>query len=192
MTTYHPWQYFLILESDLADTARYVEFSESNFTTYSPEFAKILLAACSEIDVLCKQLCQKLNPDADRGNIHAYRACISPICPLHEEEVLLRRYDLDRRPWSEWEHGSNPGWWTSYNNVKHHRDSHYEDANLENTIDAVAALFVLVLYVHKAESSNARLEPYPRIVGREREPGSFLLEAGYTIPDFPVDDANRA
>jgi len=47
------WQYFIAIESDLENTARYVEVAEDNFGTYSVEYSRILLSASSEIDPKC-------------------------------------------------------------------------------------------------------------------------------------------
>ena len=58
MATYGYWQHFLALEADFAATSRYVEFSKENFGTYSVEYAKLLLAICSDVDVLCKVICE--------------------------------------------------------------------------------------------------------------------------------------
>ena len=184
MAAYPYWQYFLTIESDFAATARYVEICTENFKTYSVEYAKLLLAAASEVDVLCKLLCENLDPSASRDNINHYCACIAPRTDLHAEKVLIRRYDIELEPWAAWAGNSNPPWWRSYNNVKHQRDQFYPEANLENCINSVAALFVLVIYLHKADGSNARLEPYPQLLGREDEPGSLMLESDYTVPDF--------
>jgi hypothetical protein len=52
-------------------------------------------------------------------------------------------------------------------------------------MNALAALLVLVIYVHKAEQSRERLEPRPELFGREHEPGYILRQDGYTVPDFP-------
>lgn len=61
MGTYRYWQHFLALEADFAVTSRYVEFSQQNFATFSIEYAKLLLAIGSEVDVLCKIICEKLD-----------------------------------------------------------------------------------------------------------------------------------
>jgi hypothetical protein len=73
----HPhWQYFVALESDLEHTARYVEIVPSNFKTYSIEFARILLSASSEVDVVCKLVCEGINRNKAYENIDHYRECI--------------------------------------------------------------------------------------------------------------------
>jgi len=63
------WNYFLALESDLDRVSRYVEFTTYNYTTYSLEMAHLLLAAGSEIDVVLKSLCKKVNPTIEASNI---------------------------------------------------------------------------------------------------------------------------
>ena len=143
MVAYSYWQYFLAIEADFAATARYVEICQDNFKTYSVEYAKLLLASASEIDVLCKLLCKKLDPDAKRCNINDYRACIAAWTQLHTEKVLVRRYNIELKPWGNWSENSNPKWWSSYTNVKHHRDQYYSEANLENCLNSIAALFAL-------------------------------------------------
>lgn len=184
MATYRYWQHFLALEADFAATARYVEFASRNFATYSIEYAKLLLAIGSEVDVLCKIICEEIDSRAKRQNINDYRACIATHSQIAEEEVLIRRYGLTFKPWGAWATGKNPTWWTSYNNVKHERDTYFHEANLENCSNAIAGLFVVVLYCHKAEEGTDSLEPYPVLLGREPEPGRILLESGYDVPDF--------
>lgn len=189
MGTYRYWQHFLALESDFAATSRYVEFSRQNFATFSVEYAKLLLAIGSEVDVLCKVICGKVDSTAKRDNINDYRACLTAHTQIACEEVLIRRYNLAFKPWADWASGQNPSWWSSYNNVKHRRDSNFSEANLENCANAIAGLFSVVLYCHTAEKSADSLEPYPVLLGREKEPGHLLLEEGYEVPTFTLKGA---
>jgi hypothetical protein len=184
MSTYRYWQHFLALESDFAATSRYVEFSQANFKTFSIEYAKLLLAVGSEVDVLCKIICEKIDNTAKRNNIDDYRACITAHTSIATEEVLISRYGLAFKPWDAWSNSKNPAWWQSYNNVKHQRDTHFDEANFENCANAISGLFVAALYCYKAENSTENLVPYPVLLGREHEPGNILLESGYTVPDF--------
>ena len=56
------WRYFLLLEEDLMLLARYIEFARDNYDSYSVELGRILLSAGSEVDVVAKQVCQKVDP----------------------------------------------------------------------------------------------------------------------------------
>lgn len=184
MSSYHYWQHFLALEADFANTCRFVELSSKNYETFSIEFAKLLLAISSEIDVLCKLTCERIDPTAPRANIDDYRKCLLAHTKIVSEEVLVRRYDVVLTPWGSWGTGHNPTWWQAYNNVKHERNRFFSQANLENCLNAISGLFVLVLYCHKAEKSKDALEPYPILLGREKEPGVIMLESDYVVPDF--------
>lgn len=162
----HPhWQYFIAIESDLEKTGRYVEIAEANFSTYSIEFARILLSASSEVDVVSKLVCEGINPNKSYKTIDDYRECMLsryPKFPLFE--ITIPRYGLVRTPWQDWGSAKNPSWWKSYNHVKHERNKFFEDANLENAIDAVAALFCVVLaYNHDV----LEMSPLPKLLSVE-------------------------
>ena len=66
------WAFYLRLEKDFIESLNYVEFAEDNYSTYSIEFERMLLAICSEIDVLCKLLCKEIDPTASPTKILDY------------------------------------------------------------------------------------------------------------------------
>lgn len=160
------WNYFLAIESDLDILARYVEFEEDNYDCFSVEIARIILTSAAETDVVCKQLCRKISASSAAGNINQYRDEIVPAYPkIPNFEILLPRYGLKLKPWSEWEKSDGvPLWWTAYNKVKHERDSEYHRANLKNALNAVAGLFVMVLYLYKKKAEFGELLPDPKIL----------------------------
>jgi hypothetical protein len=143
----HPhWQYFIAIESDLERTGHYVEIAQANFSTYSIEFARILLSASSEVDVVSKLVCEGINPNKTYKTIDDYRECMLSRYPKFPSfEITIPRYGIVRTPWQDWSSGKNPSWWKSYNNVKHERNKFFGEANLKNAIDAVAGLFCVVL-----------------------------------------------
>lgn len=141
------WNYYLALEHDLELASRYVEFCHANMKTFSIEFAHLLIAASSEVDVVAKLLCQELDPAAPRGNIDQYRAVLSQRLPdLSTMQVAVPRYGLTLTPWDNWAQGNNPDWWRSHNNVKHERDAHFQKATLKNSLNALAALLCLIFH----------------------------------------------
>lgn len=149
------WNYFLALEHDLEKVSRFIEFAHPNYQVYSIELAHILLSASSEIDVIMKQICAYLSPSDDANNINDYRRIIKSNLPdLVNESIFIERYSLNCVPWENWNTETNPNWWRSYNNVKHHRDQHFQEANLQNTINAVGALLVTGIYYHKLRFST--------------------------------------
>lgn len=73
----HPhWQYFVAIESDLEKAGRYVDIAQANFSTYSIEFARILLSASAEVDVVSKLVCEEINPNRSYKNMDDYRECM--------------------------------------------------------------------------------------------------------------------
>ena len=146
------WNYFLALEDDLAKVSRYIEFTESNYDTYSIELAHLLLAAASEVDVVLKTLCNEVSPEISHSGINKYRETIqAKQSYLIGEFCTIPRYGLKLTPWVEWDKNStsNPIWWRSYNKVKHHRDSDFKKANLKNVLNAMAGLALANLYLQR-------------------------------------------
>lgn len=154
------WNYFLALEKDLENLSRFIEFSEDNWTSYSLEMARIILAAAADVDVLLKSLCKRESPSVSAESINSYMNVINDKLPnIPAFEARLPRWGLNLIPWENWSRNAVPDWWTAYNKVKHHRGEHYPKANLHNTINAVAALYIINLYFYKEQAENGELLP---------------------------------
>ncbi len=163
------WNFFLALEEDVFRLARYLEPTEANFTSYSLELARLLMAAASEVDVVAKQLCQEIDPDAKADGIARYRAVILAAYPqLTMAEAMIPKFGLTFKPWERWGTHSKPLWWEANNNVKHHRHTHFSEASLKHALNAVAGLFVLLLFFYRKEGQEGGLSPDPSIfrIGR--------------------------
>ena len=179
------WQYFIALEDSLAATERYVEVHPDNFAAYSVEYARILLSASSEVDVLLKQLCDVASPNVKVENINDYRRIVTQKYPkFYTIEVLVPRYGLARQPWAAWGTGDNPDWWRWYNKVKHERESHYRQANLQNALDAMAGLFAVVLYLRRASGDTETPYPRPKLLDLKVSPGYLIVRSNYGLPDY--------
>lgn len=157
----HPhWHYFVTLCEDLEKTSRFVEPTPDNFKTYSIEYARLYLAIASEVDVVAKLLCEKINQTAKRGNIDEYRAVILGAYPgFADIQVVIPRYDISLIPWKDWRSGSNPDWWRKHNEVKHERNKAFKDANMENTLNALGGLLVLVGYLYAEDLQKQQVVP---------------------------------
>ncbi len=182
------WNYLIALEQDLEKLARFIEFSEPNFSTYSIELAHLLLAASSEVDVVLKAICNLKKPGTDHHNINEYRKTIkAELVDLINEKCFIHRYGLELEPWSNWNGESNPAWWRSYNNVKHQRDEHFNEANLKNTLNAMAGLSLVILYYYREVFSQENAHAF-RDVTRKLRPETSLIEFsdGYTYDNLIV------
>lgn len=173
------WNYFLALEDDVARLSRYLELAAGNFDSYSLELARILFSASSEVDVVSKQLCQKLDIKSKADNIAKYRKEILLKYPeLPSTIVKLPRYGLTFNPWEAWGKDKSPLWWEAYNNVKHHRHTHFSDANLKHTLNAVAGLFSLLIFFYRNEAEEGQLNPDPSLfrIGEPFQTGRLMWD----------------
>jgi hypothetical protein len=171
------WNYFIALERDLEVISRYVEFCPQNFEVYSIEFAHLLFAAASEVDVIAKLLCRRLKPTAKRKNINHYRAVLLAAFPyLTTTQLLVPRYGLTLTPWDAWAPRNNPLWWDAYNSVKHERDTHFDKATLKHALNALSALLILTNFHYSYELAPARKSRLlPSDISQELQPESTLL-----------------
>jgi hypothetical protein len=158
------WNYFLALEEDLDRLARFIDLSGRNDESYSIEIARLFLGSSSEVDVVLKQLVYKLDPASNASTINTYRRTIARSLPVFFEfEATIPRFGLSFRPWSSWSDSAAPSWWRDHNLVKHHRHEHFEKANLKNCLNAVAGLYISVLYLYSERASNGELLQLPRL-----------------------------
>ncbi len=156
------WDYYLALEKDIESIARYIEFHEDNFDTYSIELAHLLLSASAEVDVVMKLLCNLKFPQLKSENINYYRKIIKKnFQGIINNKVVSSMYGLTLSPWSSWEGESNPTWWQSYNKVKHERSIYFAKANLKNVLNSVAGLLVVnIHYNHEKFCTERKDYPY--------------------------------
>jgi hypothetical protein len=158
------WNYFLALEDDLDRISRFIEFTSANYKCFSIELARTLLLACSEIDVVAKQLCSRIAPNTKAQNICDYRAIITGVSKSFSvQELFIPRHGLHLKPWENWNCDENPDWWRAHNLVKHTRHRHYPEANLENALNAVGALLIAVIHLYPDEAGQGTLAPNPRL-----------------------------
>lgn len=147
------WNYYLMLEEDFRKTIRFVELDTLNFNTFSVEFSKQLQSICSEFDVICKSICQFYNTQSNARNIKDYAEVIlSELPDITYSKVSIIGIDgLTLTALESWtlESYKSPNWWTEYNDVKHNRFQNFNKANLENVLNALAALYTLELNLLK-------------------------------------------
>lgn len=148
------------------------------------------MAAGSEIDVLCKVLCQEHSVKVNPENVNGYRAAITSRFPgFTKLEIQIPRYGLVRLPWHQWENNVNPAWWQAYNSVKHERHNNFTSANLENAVDATAGLFTVVSYLCATELRARTAVPWPQMLTLDPSLSSDIrtnLRPGHILPDFKL------
>lgn len=139
----------IALAQDFEQATRYVDFSTSNYGTFSVEFARLLLDAGSEVENVAKLIWRRDDP---AGFAAVRRPTIREWLPvLHQrfpdlQSCCIRVFqEVIDPPWS---YGlaagsQKPGWWDAYNRVKHDRYASFKEANLGNVVNAIGGLFLL-------------------------------------------------
>lgn len=169
------WNYFLSLEEDFLRISRYVHFNADNNKTYSIEFARIILSAGSEVDVVAKAL-TKATTGKVTENIKEHMDAIVPTFPIIPTHVVfMDRFGLNVTPWDNWNQSKTPDWWKSYNAIKHDRGNHFQEANLENTFRSIAGLFILLIYYLRHIGAGT-IHPTPRALSTEDKLTAFATD----------------
>lgn len=159
------WPFYLRLEADFIAALNYVEFSTDNYATYSIDFERQLLSICSEIDILCKLLCERIDSTQSPSKILQYASILCNYGHFTATRVRFERNGVEVIPFSDLTTQNSPSWWSAYNAIKHRRveNENYKKGNLENVFKALAALYVLNRYYCKEiATSSLSSEPSPK------------------------------
>ena len=159
------WNYYLMLEKDFMNTFQYVEPSVENNSAYSKEYNKLLLSIGSEIDVVFKELCKKIenknSSDVENYNITNYMNVISNYNNFSNENCtnLVTREIIS--PFTEWINSKTPLWWKNYNHLKHDRlsNDNIKLGNYLNVKESLSALYIICRFLYKTSYSK---EPIPK------------------------------
>ncbi len=171
------WIFFTAIENDTETLLRFIEPTEPNFSTYSLEICRVLFAACSECEIVLKEIARSYGREPERMDIEALRKCIMEKLPdLASEKVFVPRYGLELDPWDNWRAGKSPNWWTGYNKVKHQRLDHYHEGSLINALNSVAALMVATIYYYRLQvGSPDAPAPFQKVLRYHLSPASVLF-----------------
>ena len=151
---------YINIEKELRRLFNYIEPDESNKDVFSFELYSLLLRACTEVELNCKQIMEAngASPIGRHFTMVDYKKL--------EQSSLLSKYKVVFKNWrkrntttNEVEYvkkeihpfenfdstiGKAPDWYDAYNKVKHNREENLEKANLDNCISAVAGILVLL------------------------------------------------
>lgn len=179
---------YLSIEKTLQDIFDYIEPADRNKDVFSHELYALLLRACTEVEANFKSILVANGVSgSDHFNMGNYKK-IEESSKLSKYEVTFpfwRKLDgsmssLEMIPFESFQLGNSPEWYVSYNNVKHNRDSKFENASLENCMNAVAAILVLLYSQFGASCLAIR-------VGSLGFGGPALNEDGYNDLTFYGD-----
>lgn len=153
---------YINIEKELSNIFNHVEPDEANKNTFSFELYTLLLRACTEVELNCKEILEA------NGALPQGRYFTMEDYKKLEKSSLLSKYKVVFRNWrqrntegiveyirkefwpfanfaeTESTKGKSPDWYVAYNEVKHNRETNFENANLENCMNAVAGILVLL------------------------------------------------
>lgn len=184
-TTWRPedvdfiFQSYQVFEAKLLEILKIFPFSVENKKAYSPELVNLFLDICSFTDSILRNIlsCGKENEENVRIEVKIKKGQrkvafkkVKDLSIIDFETNLFSGLDLINsrvipiiyppqimEPYKNYRKNNchKKGWWTIYNLLKHNRIKNYTRANLDNTIQALAGLFILLVRYKEEEFSRA-------------------------------------
>lgn len=151
---------YVNIEKELRNIFNYIEPDEDNKQTFSFELYSLLLRACTEVELNCKQILEAngATPIGKFFTMSDYKK-LEKSSMLSKYKVVYQNWRQRNSDTKELEYirkefypfknfdisiSKSPNWYTDYNSVKHNREGNLEKANLENCMNAIAGILVLL------------------------------------------------
>lgn len=136
-----------LLEYDLKQIFQFIEPHDENLGVFSNRLYELLLRACTEFEANAKAILIA-NGYIPKGNfeIKDYRK-LNNATKLSEYEVTIHYWNPSPKvliPFSSWKHTHCLKWFQAYNDVKHNRLSQFNNASLDNVINALAGVYTIL------------------------------------------------
>jgi hypothetical protein len=141
-----------IISRDFERITEYIEPTEDNIHIYSHRLFELLLRACTEFESVCKDVLVSRGSTTDPSDmsINDYKTLEAEfnIDPVLVGIRIWRPSTKYVQPFKAWATSQPPlSWYSSYNKVKHNRNTEFKKANLENVCSAVSGLFALLAHI---------------------------------------------
>ena len=156
------WYKYKRLETDFINATLYFPFEKGHKGIWSEYFSDLVVRVGNSVDSFFRLMLKDKSLDSfphvsalrssrRRRDITYFMDFFEPIYLLSGVEVQiaygLTFYERKSCPFKEFKNKEIPDWWASYNHVKHKWFDCIQEATLENTVKALAGLFVLnILY----------------------------------------------
>jgi len=172
------WYFYINIEEEFLEIGKTIPIDFINRNTFSFKYAQLLQSICSEIDVVFKRFMDFKNYPHDIENIGIYESFIRTNFEKFKSSNItcyrsLHNYE-NLKPYENWTPQNSPKWWKINNKLKHSRSEidgfgveQYKHANQNNVLNALAGLFILLMYFYeeiiKENSPEERLRvPLPQ------------------------------
>lgn len=203
------WPIYKKLESEFMEISYYISIDKRQLKTYSIKIADLILRTVSECENISKELCkkEKVKYKDKKGkirshvNFHEYISELDRIYDLKSKHVSCifenlkeNTFDSKHMPFRR-ETTKIKGqekeiwkWYHSYNLIKHDRIKYFKEANIENLINGLAALFLLNLYYQDKDFHIEDEYDYELIISKI-EGFSKIFRVDYAL--IPSDKEQR-
>lgn len=193
---------YLQLERELTELSYFITFDYKQLKVYSTKIADMLLRTVSEIENISKELCKKENIKFYDSKKHVRQVVyfneyfqrleayyglstrlvnftfdncndnifVSKLMPF-KKDYSIKLNGKEKATWS---------WYNAYNKIKHDRIKNFKQANLENLIYSLSALFLLNIYYMDKVFIEKEAYNYKNITN-QIESFSELFEIDYTL-----------
>lgn len=172
------WQTYLNLEKELIEVSKFIfitdvklvkhngveveETCNAQLETFSPHLADLLIRCCVQIEAISKELYYENGGEKPRGDntILFDEDCLKLVdkkWQTHNKQVLVvapffnltKEENIALRPLKDAHRRQGTYWERAYQAVKHDRYSSLSAGNVKALIQAMAALYLLNLYIRK-------------------------------------------
>jgi hypothetical protein len=188
---------FLLIQKDLLELFEYIEPADGNLATYSFRIHELLMRTCIEIEANFKAILQEneYNPKDKKGqaiseknwNIRNYQI-VDKSHHLSSYKIYIPTWEGEKStmaPFLSWKSSGPLTWYQAYNQSKHSRHAEFRKANLENLLNAVAALVVLLSSQFRNQDFTPRSDVLTTNPERPREGEPAIGEFFYV--EYPSD-----
>ena len=172
---------------DLYEIFNYVEPNDTNLLAFSHRIYELLLRTATEFESNCKSVLMA-NGYVAAGNLNITDYFkIASVQRLPEYKVTFDRWAQPHefQPFAAWNTANFAPlpWYQGYNHVKHNRFAHFNEANLDNLMNAISGL-LCILHAQLGENMQSACFQGISITQESEEKvvtGSFTIIA----PTFP-------
>lgn len=139
-----------VLIDKLDDILLYIEPSQSGLASYSHKCRELLILACTEVENLWTSIFQKAGIQPSNNRMYTTQDYVKllPKACLNEFEITFKNYNGLRKfqpyvNWTSQQPTQSLNWYHAYNKTKHDRNASFNEATLENVMDAISAIVAM-------------------------------------------------
>jgi hypothetical protein len=162
---------YQIFEKKFEEFLRVLPLTPENEKAWSPELVGLFLDVSGMVDSVARHIVGKsAAKKLHELNINDFEKHL--LTKEHITDSRLVVYVYPFKVISPYDgYRATDGWWDVYNRLKHNRIEHYTKANLANTLNALAGLFLILVRYKDEEFTKALLR------------FNLINDAGY-VPEY--------